>query len=609
MQHVPMYTFQSGGNATKHGYIEFRFRVRNTSASATRRVSLQLAPSSTHLQYGLRSGSGYVEVPPGQTAHLRILHPPLPHTGGMLQGTITIDGRTQRDKLHINDNGSHCTPSHFTGPSTGRGISEAHIMVSIKTPTVFRDLFSQGLPPDPSRPESMGTGTPGTGAMSLSPTLAGALEIGIWRSESDVDQWSEQWLAFSRFDAVLLTDSELKSMPQPMWTALRRYVECGGTLCVIGNTWSVPKEWVSMSTAGNYGQYGAVFGNVYIFDEDSENSKEAIHRIRGDIISRAGTWSAAMECENPHYYYGGSTPGFFGNPDSLSKILPVSHSTGVPVRAISILIIVFAVLIGPVNIYVLSIRNRRIWLLWTVPAISIVASVLVLGTNFLQEGFVRNGSSSTITVLDQRRGESISFGVIGFYSTLTPRSGVEFASSTEATLVGGRNSRKFDLFDYPGGEQIFTGGWIQPRVPGYFGIRKAESRKERMVFQWEETEPSVVNQIGVDIRSLTVCSPDGTFYKVSNLKAGEKMKLVPSNQSYEGQSRETEQERIMQKFRSFNGWGNIAGNFETEASQVLFPGSYLAVLENQWNPFLEPGIEGNHLFENKAVVLGYFQEK
>ena len=41
-------------------------------------------------------------------------------------------------------------------------------------------------------------------------------------------------------------------------------------------------------------------------------------------------------------------------------------------------VLIFALVIGPVNIYFLTRTRRRIWLLWTVPACSLIWPALVM---------------------------------------------------------------------------------------------------------------------------------------------------------------------------------------------------------------------------------------
>jgi len=597
--------------------IEHRFRVQNRSTSASRTVTIQLKNDS-YAEYGLRSAAGSVEVPARQTAQIVILQPPVPMNS--IEAVVRINGYAQIPTFRVDVPTQHCEPGnswihHSAYTSYGSTLptsvpSNAHILVSGKTGTAFRDLFSQGVKPDPaSVPPAPDPATVAAGGMGGAVTQV--REISLWRSEGDLDQWSDNWLALTRFDAVLVTDKELNTIPdsQPIGRALRRYVECGGILCVIGTEWKAPKEWKEIQSSSDFTRWDAVIGTAFLLKKPAGASEEAITTIRDKILAHSDAWTSAMRSEmyygRGHYRLGGgSSSGFFGDPRRLVEILPTSESVGVPIRAISILILVFAVLIGPVNVYVLSWKNRRIWLLWTVPVVSLLASALVLGTNFAQEGFVRYTSVSSVTILDQRREEALTFGVVGFYSTLTPRGGCVFDNGTEPTIIANRSRQKYDLVSWPGGEQNLTNGWIQPRVPAYFGVRKAATELRGLEFHWTDESPTVVNQLGVDLEKLIVCSPDGTFYETEKIVAGQKTVL----QKF-ATTDTTCQNLLAARVSQFDNWPNIAGTLSQVSTQILEPGSYLASLGEEKNPFLEPGISDAKPFQNKSVIVGFYELK
>jgi hypothetical protein len=377
-------------------------------------------------------------------------------------------------------------------------------------------------------------------------------------------------------------------------------------LCVIGSEWTAPKEWKEFHSSNDFSQWFAVTGDAFLLKRPAESSEEAITMIRNLVLTKSDNWTSAMRSETYYgrgvYHYGGGS-GFFGDPRRLAEIMPTSESRGVPIRAITVLILVFAVLIGPVNVYVLSWKNRRIWLLWTVPAISLLASGLVLGTNFTQEGFVRYTSVSSVTILDQRREEALTFGIVGFYSTLTPRGGCLFDNGTESTIIANRSRQTYSLVSYPGGEQNLTSGWIQPRVPAYFGVRKAATEIRGLEFNWAEETPTVVNQLGVDLEKLIVCSPDGKFYEAEKIIAGQKTGLAESTIT---STNTTYQNHLPTVVARFDNWPNMAEAILRDPTQILHRGTYLVSLGEEKNPFLEPGIPDAKPFRNKSVIVGYY---
>ena len=67
------------------------------------------------------------------------------------------------------------------------------------------------------------------------------------------------------------------------------------------------------------------------------------------------------------------------NYHDANRAFPVVEDIGVPVRGLLALMFLFALAIGPVNMFVLARKKRKLWLFWTVPVISFVTCLAVLG--------------------------------------------------------------------------------------------------------------------------------------------------------------------------------------------------------------------------------------
>ena len=76
--------------------------------------------------------------------------------------------------------------------------------------------------------------------------------------------------------------------------------------------------------------------------------------------------------------------------------------TTVPVRGLFVLVLLFAVGIGPANLWLLSRYKRRIWLWWNVPAISLLTCLVVFAYSLVSEGITGRGKTASMTLLDER---------------------------------------------------------------------------------------------------------------------------------------------------------------------------------------------------------------
>jgi hypothetical protein len=72
---------------------------------------------------------------------------------------------------------------------------------------------------------------------------------------------------------------------------------------------------------------------------------------------------------------------------AANGLFPVVENVAIPVRGIILVMLGFVLLIGPANLIVLSRLKRRIWMLWTIPAISLATCGLVFVYSFVREGF------------------------------------------------------------------------------------------------------------------------------------------------------------------------------------------------------------------------------
>ncbi len=580
-----------GNTQTSHGYVEYRFRITNRDSKA-HQVTIEMPTDTVHYGTSLGRIADSAEVPPQSTVMLRILQPPIRMGNNIAR--IAMDGRPQKETVVTRDGYGHMTGWHSSTPAV------AHVLASQGVPAELRDYFQAGVPQEETPLLEGEVQLPPAPAVTV-PSSPSPPEITVARTSVPLSEWSDHWLAYSRFDAVALTSQEWRELQEQhaeIYHAVRQYVEVGGMLCIIGTDWTPPKEWTNYD--GKH--YSALLGEAVVLAATPAAAKPDIADFRNRVLGRGTQWRDALGSA--------STAGTImsGNTNLLDA-MPVVADYGVNVKLIMVLIIVFALLIGPANIFVLSKMRRRIWLLWTVPVTSTAAALLVLGVSLFQEGLLRQCSSASYTILDQRRQEAVTFGFVGYYATLTP-SGIVFSPDTEATACVDRerygNHKTLETQMTAGGSQFFYRGWISARVPSYFAVRKIESlQKRRIAFDWSGDKPSATNGLGVDIKNLSVRGPSGEFYTVQNIKAGDKVELANPVKS---DSKPTWDDTAMTiRANAANAFfagphGRLLSDFE----KTIPAGSYYAEID-AWNPFLEPGIERMKPYRVSTTIIGIFE--
>jgi hypothetical protein len=283
------------------------------------------------------------------------------------------------------------------------------------------------------------------------------------------------------------------------------------------------------------------------------------------------------------------------------------------VRGLFALMVLFTILIGPVNLMWLTRQNRRIWMLWTVPVVSFITCLAVFGYMVVGEGWQGHTRLTSFTLLDEVEKRATTLGRTAFYSPLTPSDGLRFSAETEmhpvsAATVHGQEHSAFNsncAVDWSEGQHL-TQGWVSARVPSHFMLRRSETRREGVKVYREGNALVLINRLGADIRSITVADETGQLHEGTEIAAGEKATLTPGKGTLK-----TQPNAWRVNIYSSGNWVTAIRNVAKHPQEFLIPRSYLAELKS--SPFLEQGLRGAQEYQAKpgkdddsspALVLG-----
>lgn len=412
------------------------------------------------------------------------------------------------------------------------------------------------------------------------------------RSETAVTEWSEAWLAYSPFDAIVLAQADMASMSPGVFGAIENYLHAGGNLVLFGAT-DLPSSWHAWAKQKVDGgaEYRVGFGRCFLFDSESPDTldRRSIQTLRIALRESAAYWRSLPQDNG-----------------SAEAALPVHENTKVPVRGTVLVMLSFVLVIGPANLILLNRLKRRIWILWTVPAISFASTMLVFIYSLLCEGITPDTRICSITVLDQISHHAATFGGESFYCPLTPGGGLKFDYETEATpLVASDSFRNRGIsrdLDWSQTQHL-THGWVSARVPAYFHLRRSGTSRERIEVSNENGSLQIVNGLGAPIRSLWLADGGMNFYQANNVPAGQKTGLIPAKQT--GSLDKSGPEGLK---RDLGFQANGADNLGSSAESYLMPNTYIAVLDG--NPFVENALSSDpnpkHT-KSVAVVFGILE--
>jgi len=644
---VGVFLIQEPPQEFSHGYLEYRFRITNRSPDRAHKVGISIPGNGS----GWGRPPGYfdliqreVELAKDSSAILTLYQPATPMFLGGSNAAITIDGKKQPDVFPVATPPGKRSGVHFGGMSY-RGGMVAMTTRSTSTTEPANLLFSQSCPQEALNSMALlngaaTVGLPGAGTPFPSSVPGGFTRAGPataptssvvtssvviprgWKSPVTVSQWSDNWLGYSSYDMVFLLTKEWKELQgggadtRGIWQALVHYVECGGILCILGEDKpDLPKTWVSGPKEN--GRLPAFFGGfglcLHIQDPPAHWNTGILPPANRRTPANGGTSNQLpllpvsgiispvnrqlnqylTESLSQWQRTSGTSPYQAG--------FPVVDNLSVPIRGLFVLMILFAIVIGPINFILLARWNKRIWLLWTVPAISFVFCLAILAYNSFSEGFFSQVRYAGITFLDQGSQRSSSLGLTGYYCPLNPGR-LSYSTTTELMIqqedhpVWTSNA----ILDWTNGQSLAR-GWVMARTPTYFTMRKCEDRRERVNIRSEGSGVQATNALGADIRKLIYMDARGNVLESGPIPAGGSAPLKPKTAEFA-----KDPGKLRAYFLS-GGWsqgGTVYedNRFNSTWDAALRPGTYMAQLES--NPFLENGLSGSYVRKTPSAVFG-----
>lgn len=537
------------GISSTNGYGEYEYLLENR-ADVARQVRLEITSSSKSYHLSLSSLGQTVTVPPRATVRTRLYRPMASMFNPQL--SIYIDGH------------------YFNGNIAGLGVEPVYhryrnsIMV----------LASQGI----------SVNSWGKGGKSKS----GYDEVKMVQATIPMTQWSDNRLAYTSFAAIILTAQELERAPETIRNVLDQYVRLGNTLIVVDE-----KPLSGQAGGTDYRQSNICdFGRVtYLKIALKKMTEEQWDHLTVEVKDTALAVRGGKQTDNI---------------DEINRSYPVMAETKIPVKQLFVLLLVFVIIIGPINFIVLSRRKKLIWILWTTPLLSLFFSGLVVVYSLLSEGWHSRVRVSTLTLLDEGKQQAYTLGIHGYYCPIAPRSGLRYSHAAELIPLA---PGKRDVGMEWDSDQHMTYGWVPSRVPTFFALRQAESRKERLKIATVNSKVVVTNGLGAKILSLQVVMSDGQIFNAvepiepgaaATLKwSGNRIKDTPSTQEPRSVRRSFVPRSSQLRSFFIGNWSSSLSD-EHIAHAAVAPGGYCAKLEH--SPFVTPGLKPGELNESCLVI-------
>jgi hypothetical protein len=354
-----------------------------------------------------------------------------------------------------------------------------------------------------------------------------------------------------------------------------------------------------------------------------------------------GWWLKSAKLENLKFTSRNGLSSRQMHPDFFNYLIPGVGA--IPVIAFIVLITLFAVLIGPINYFVVWRRRQLYLLVLTIPAIAFLTSSALFGYAMIADGFGVQSRLRSFTVLDQRSKTAVAFSRISLYAGIVPSAGLTFSPDTAVLPVwpdhGCLDSGNVDWTN----KQHLARGWLRSRTPAQFQTISVRAERGRIdVRPSGEGTVEVANGLEWDVALLVVKDDAGRLYAAHKVPAGataraatatpedlkqlsgaldvDQLKAPPGADPSNSYSPFDRNSRRAMMYGYYGQQQENSASFARSAMEANFrlltrpaqdpvaggmpPQTYLAVFSK--NPDIELGVEKTRPAAGLQVLLGYY---
>lgn len=339
---------------------------------------------------------------------------------------------------------------------------------------------------------------------------------GVFAGNFDPKQLPDEWLAFSGYDSVLMTDTDWSEVPAGARNAILSWLRLGGQLVIYA--------------AGN-----PTLSSLGIPEHHGHGSCRVMQIGPGLKLDPSKTVQLVSGSSNP------VQPIHASIKDNFRTSWPLQDHFGTrpfDYHLLVAVLIVFSVLVGPLNLFVFAKSGQRHRLFVTTPLISVVTSLVLIAMIILQDGFGGNGIRRVLMEIDpdpdrnaayvhqeqfSRCGilTSSAFGVdpACFFAP------VPIAKSRWARYTGDRNSSSSFGLQPSGGKLTASGDWWQSRSEHGHVLAAVVSTRGR-IEQADEPD-TMVSTFDFPIESLYFLDSERKWRHAKDIHTGKPFQLLP----------------------------------------------------------------------------------
>ena len=338
----------------------------------------------------------------------------------------------------------------------------------------------------------------------------------------------DDWRAYSGYDACLLTDGDWNDLPVGARSALRKWNRLGGVLLVYTTNPATDLNSLGLEK-GAVGASRADFGwgtvRLQSFPDSGVLEAEETVKLVRDTISHTGGHRARNLRSNFHPHW------------------PLQVAFGEKTFHIAffiLVLIIFGILVGPVNLFVFARAGHRHKLFVTTPLISLGASTILVVLILFQDGFGGRGQRLVLHEVGPDNTAYISqeqiarTGVLLKTDFTTSEHGylspVILANSRWARITeenSGGNSRYNVALDESGLK--VTGDWFQSRSEHGHLFETIRPSRGRLNLVRSPAAPTINSTFEFPLDEIFYRDGNGGIWRGSDVQQGRNVSLTPSD--------------------------------------------------------------------------------
>ncbi|MEQ8788280.1 MAG: hypothetical protein RIC55_18370 [Pirellulaceae bacterium] len=354
----------------------------------------------------------------------------------------------------------------------------------------------------------------------------------------------EDWLGLTEIDMLFVTLEDLRAIKQeqdPQFSALQRWLATGTTLWIDDDGWrgaclgeverivgfaATPRRAAQASAAkpvsGNRNGVAELDRDAWVFPAQAGCAarRYGLGQVfvgtpfQRQLNQRFALTSLAPLVEPSHFCWDvrhGVAPRQ-ADPYLANWRIPGAGEP--PVIVFGVLITLFVVGIGPVNLWLVRRLQRTYMILVTIPIAAVTVTVLLLGYAAVRDGFGVQARVRSFTFIDQPAGFSVSVSRQTYFASILPAEGLVFPADAVVYPLESVDDRRWSnlrRIDWRGDQQRMAQGYLPSRDSAQLVVfasrRQATSHLD--VETGEAGDLQATNHLGTYVRQIVVVDAEG----------------------------------------------------------------------------------------------------